>query len=286
MNNRFKHKVDVIRFPKGFSEEERGYEECCVPFLVLADLESNDTWKNDFTGVYVKASSPSDIVSIIIQDFAGNDLAILGQTVTFPHEDNMTSFIFEWKQYLANYGAGCYKIFIKYTISGVNGFLLFGAYELKPYSVENAMGTVRISTVYDSFNKKENIDFTDSVFKDTVRFNGFFGGRKLRPQIEQLIDVNNVSVKTTREYLNQYELFSDPLNFVHWTKIVDGHLINEDECFISDHNAHNHSYQYLDLPVVLDDEIDATYYDFARTSIIIAKFGDRVKNQKTFYNKR
>jgi hypothetical protein len=282
----YRKKIDypLITFPKGFTEEDRGYSECCVPLMVFADAGSTDSWKNDYTGVYVKLSSGSDIATITIKK-NGVLVANLGIDVLFPNQNYMVGYEYDWKQILLAYGSGCYQIFINYTIAGISQSILFGTYDLKQFDLLLVQGTIRIATIFDEYSLEYEIDFTDSNFRDTFRCYGFFGNRKPKTEINQLIDKGLVSVKTTRENLWQYELNTDPLNFVHTSRLMDFYLLNEDSCLMSDYNAQNHSYQYLDFPVVLD-EMDAEYYDQSRLAKVTAKFGDRTKRSKSQYNKK
>lgn len=281
----YRKKIDypLITFPKGFNEEDRGYAECCIPLMVFADLGSNDTWKNDYTGVYVKLNI-GDVATIVMRK-NGVIVTDYGVDVLFPNQDYIIGYEYNWKEILQNLDAGCYKIYIDFTIAGITGSMLFGTYNLQQFSIKKVQGTIRIATVFNEYSLKESVDFTDSNFRDTFRCYGFFGNRKPKTEINQLIDKGLISVKTTRENLWQYELMTEPMNFVHTSKLMDFYLLNEDSCLMSDYNAQNHSYQYLDFPCVLD-EMDAEYFENSRVAKVLAKFGDRIKKSKSQYNKR
>lgn len=282
----YRKKVDysLVTFPSGFSEEDRGFAECCVPLMVFADLSSSDTWKNDYTGVYVKLSSVTDIATITMKK---NGIVVpnLGVDILFPNQNFMVAFQYDWKQILATHGAGCYKIYISYTIAGITQSVLFGTYNLRQFDLKLVQGTIRIATIFNEYSLQEEIDFTDSQFADTFRCYGFFGNRKPKTEVNQLIDKGLVSVKTTRTNLWEYELMTEPMNFVHTSKIMDFYLLNEDSCLMSDYNAQNHSYQYLDFPVVLS-EMDAEYFENSRMAKVVAKFNKRVEKSKSQYNKK
>ena len=61
-------------------------------------------------------------------------------------------------------------------------------------------------------------------------------------------------------------------------KIFYNFVSYENELYISDYNFHNHSYLYNDLPVILEESADVTYYDWSRKASLVAKVGDKVKN--------
>jgi len=284
MNYRFKHDKNIIRFPQGFTEEDRGLKSCCDPFLVLASETSNNSWENDLTGVYIKASDPGDIVEFKITncDFP-TPLDNLGEVGIFPQDDLAVGFIYDWKQYLLTYGAGLYTISVEFTISGVTGGYMIGQYLLKPFSIYNASGTVRVKALYNSFYELQLVDFTNSNFVDTVRFEGFFGKRQPKTDVKNYITKGRKVAKSTRENLNEYELESDPVGICITRKLLD-HFVNEDSLFISDHNKYNHDYLLFDIPVVLEETSELEYKQKNRWAQIKATFGQRDKLDKSYYN--
>jgi hypothetical protein len=60
-------------------------------------------------------------------------------------------------------------------------------------------------------------------------------------------------------------------------------LFSENELYISDYNAHNHSYRYLDLPVIVSESPSVEYKDLSRKAVLKCKVADKFKNQRTFY---
>lgn len=284
----YRHKIDfnVITFPTGFAEENRLFckEYCCKPLLKLAHETENDGYKNDITGVAIKRADLSDIVTFVIKDCDGNTLDNLGIVATFGQDDLAIGFIYEWQQYLQTYGPGKYTISIEFTIAGVVGGYDYGQYQLLPYSVVNARGTVRVWSEPNSFNELEGIDFTSSNYKDSIRFNGFFGDRQPKTEINNLITKGRKVQKVTRENLNQYTLTSDPVEIKVTRRLLDFHFLNEDKLLITDHNATNHDYLLFDKPVVLEESPEIEYIYRNRWAKISAIFGDRRKDSKTYYN--
>jgi len=285
MDYRYKNCVNVITLPSGFEEEDRGLKGCCIPCLVLASTSESDSWKNDVLGVHVKLSQISDSVTFIMEDCDGTILTNFGDIGVYPNDNLARGFIYDWKQVLQTYGAGKYKVRVEYNVSGITGGFIWGIYELKNYSIENAKGSVRIWSEFDSYLQTLNIDFTNSNHKDSIRFNGFFGNREPKTDIVNLITKGRKVEKATRENLNTYTLTSDPVSICVTRRVLDFHLLSEDKCLITDHNKYNHDYLIQDKPVVLEESPDVEYLTFDRKATLIVKFGDRVKNQKSFYNK-
>ena len=288
MDYRHKKAVDVVRLPDVFVEEKR---KKCAPCstckqLVLAHPSENETYKNDKKGVFLKKGIDSDIITFTMEDEDGNTVSNQGEVAIFPNDDLAVGFIYDWQAVYNTHGVGCYKIKVNFTIAGITGDYTQGTYTLKKYSVENARHTVRMFSKFNSASLKYNIDFTDSNFVDSVRFNGFFGNRQPNTEINQLINKGRVSDKVTRENLNTYTLRTDPINVCYTKQILDIHLLHEDELFLSDHNASNHDYNYFDLKAVLEDSPEVEYTDGNRKAKINATFSDRTKTDKSFYNKK
>ena len=286
MNNRFKECLNVIKLPASFAEDFRGAKSCCEPTLVLASTTDSETWKNDILGVVVKTSQVSDTITFTIEDCAGVVLTNLGVVGIYPADSLAVGFIYDWKLILTTYGVGQYTVKVNYSISGITNAFTWGQYELKNYSIENAAGTVRILSNFNSYFQPTSIDFTNSNHIDSVRFNGFFGNREPKTDIVNYIDKGRTMVKATRENVNTYTLNSDPLESSITRRLLDFHLLSEDECFISDHNKYNHDYLILDKSVILQESAEVEYITKDRRALITATFGDRRKIDKSFYNEQ
>ena len=91
--------------------------------------------------------------------------------------------------------------------------------------------------------------------------------------------------RVLRENLNQYEILTDPLDECQLLPLIDVYLLSENELFISDYNAHNFTYNYKDLPVILEESAEIEYYDFSRKASLKAVVGDKFKNKRTYFDK-
>jgi hypothetical protein len=284
MDYRFKRAVRVISFPKGFEEEDRGLKTCCdCKQLVLAHPSDPESWKNDLTGIYVKKSEPGDIVNFTMEDADGNIVSNQGEAAIFPNDTLAVGFIYDWQQVLNTHGNGCYTIKVAFTIAGIVGGYTWGLYDLRQYSISSAKGTVRIRSKFNSFWQKLQIDFTNSNFTDSVRFNGFFGNRQPKTEINNLIGKNRTIEKATRENLNEYKMESDPISICITRQLIDFHLLNEDDCFLTDHNSSNHDYLLLDTPVSVSESSEVDYKKGSRLANVKATFGDRQLFDKNYY---
>lgn len=284
MDYRKKEDFHVIKLPKPLINEDRGLIECCCNYEVFADESSNDTWKNDITGRKIQRFKDTDIVTFKIKKCGVSGyLTNYGTDAIFPNEPLAVGFMFDWKQYLLNYGCGMYTIEVEFTISGVTGGYTIGNFQLFNYNTQILDGTVRIRSHYSSYSLEEQFDYTGSNFVDTIRFGGMFGLMQPNSEVNNLVDKGRKVLKTSREFVKSYELKSNPLGNC-FTDLILNHLLNEDDCFISDHNSMNHSYQYLDFPVSLNQLSNFDYPGSGRKIVINGNFGDRTKITKSLYN--
>lgn len=278
--NRYKEFFTAVRLPKQFEPQNRGYKDCCCEQLVLAG--GNDTWSNDKTAFWIKLSDGSDTCTFQVVDENENVIETYPGSA-FPNESNAYYQVINWSEILGNHGAGCYYLSIEYNIAGIIGTYIWGLYKLKPYSIENALKTARVRAIFNGVQEIDGINFTGSNVESTHRFYGYIGNRQPNMEIDNIIYDNREMKRVIRENLNDYEILTDPLDECNLRPLTELYLISENELYISDYNAHNHSYRYLDLPVIVQESPELTYYDFSRKASLKCKVGDKFKNQRTFY---
>lgn len=280
--DRFLKQFKSVKLPIQFTEEDRGIKDCCCEELVLASPSQN-TWENDITSAWIKLSDPSDIIQFAL--YKNNVLSNYQPTpVSFPKESNAYYCTINWYDVLIADGIGCYELRLDYNISGIIGTQTWGKYNLKPYSVRNALSTARIKAIFNGKQEAEGIDFTDANVVSTLRFYGYIGNRQPNAEIDNLIYGNREMKRVIREHLYQYEIETDPLDECIIKQMTETYLLSENQLFISDYNAHNHSYRYLDLPVIVEESPEITYFDFSRKASLKCKVGDKFKNNRTYYN--
>lgn len=274
-------KYNAIKLPEIFEEEDRGYFRCCCPFNVLAS-GSGDSWKNDITSAWMKLSSPTDSVICFLEK-NGQPVNYVATPVAFPNEPNAYYWTINWFDVLSSDGIGCYEVKISYDISGIIQTFTWGIYHLQPFSVQAALNSARLRVKFNSQQEIEGINFTGANVEDTIRFFGFIGFRQPNTEIDNIIYQNREMKKVLRENINKYEIHTEPTCEEHTKKITDLYLLSENELFISDYNAHNHSYRYNDLPVILEESPEITYFDFSRSASVKAVVSDKFKNKRSYY---
>ena len=279
--DRTKRSYDSIKLPTDFVEDDRGIKDCCCKYLVLAS-ESGDSWKTDITSAWIKASDPSDTYAFEL--YKDGVLTTYTPTpVAFPNEDNAYYTTIHWIDVLNSDGAGCYELKIAYSISGISGSVSWGKYTLQPYSIQNALNTARIRAKFNAIQESEGINFTGADVESTFRFYGYIGGRNPNMQTDNIIYNNREMKRVIRENLNSYEICTDPSDECITRPLIELFLLSENELYISDYNAHNHSYRYNDIPVIVEESPEVEYYDFSRKAKVTCIVTDKVKNKRTYY---
>jgi hypothetical protein len=276
---RIKKEYQSIKLPSVFMEDDRGNKDCCCEYMVLGNAGS-ESWKSDITSAWIKASSPSDLIEFKL--IKGSQSILLTKTA-FPNDPNAFYTTIEWKDILSTYGVGCYELKIGYAIAGIVGNLDWGTYNLDQFSIQNAINTARIRVKYNGYHEVDQIDFSGTDIEDSLRFYGYIGNRQPNTEIDNIIYENREMKRVIRENLNTYEIITDPSHECIIKPLVDRLLLSENELYISDYNAHNHSYRYEDLPVIVSESPKIDYYDWSRKAKLSCQVSDKFKNKRTYY---
>jgi hypothetical protein len=281
LEDRIQKPYESIKLPENFIEQNRGAIGCCCEYLVLAG-NGTESWKNDITPAWVKLSSGADSANFILEK---NGIATnyTPTPIQFVNQPNAWFVIINWADVLGSDGIGCYELTIDYTISAIQGNLNWGIYTLKPYTIQNALTTARIWAKFSGVHETDGIDFTGSGVEGTHRFRGFIGNRQPNTEIDNIIYQNRETKRVIRENLNDYEIITEPTDECVIKPMLDLYLLSENELFVSDYNAHNHSYRYLDVPVIVSESATIEYKDLSRKAVLKCKVSDKFKTNRTFY---
>ena len=284
MDYRYKETLNIYR-PEKPEETNRGLKECCCFIPVFASSTSTDEWKNDTTLAFYKKAVISDSCDFELTK-CGEDgiLTNYGTAALFPNDTLAVGYLFDWNAILANHGIGRFTITLNYTKAGVSYTKVWGVYELSEWSLLKVEHLVRLRTLFRSYNQLKDIDFTGSNCFDTLRVQGWFGQRDRKPEVNQLINKGYISEKVTRKNDNTYTFATDALGECISKPLMDLHMIDEDECYITEHRRYSHTYTYIDFPVVFKELTESQYFAKDRRASFTMTFGDRVKNDSSFFN--
>ncbi|MCD5382442.1 MAG: hypothetical protein LR017_04010, partial [Candidatus Pacebacteria bacterium] len=254
-------------------------------------LDSGSDYKNDYSGYFHKRQITSETVEFVLIDMSdgteyilnSNDYGTFKGFGTIPDAPQLSTFILDWKKVLVDLGEGAYKVIKRINVVGIAVIHEYLVYDLYNYSTSRADKTVRIDVTMEGLLEKQDIDFTGSEFKTTLRLPGFFGRREPKWEEDNLIDRSynkrQISMKQTNEYKFQTNMIPDCLTF----EIFDFMLFS-DNIRMNDYNLNNHTYSFVNFPVKLANNEGTGYASTTRKAIVNLVFTDKtVNNNKRNY---
>ena len=253
-----------VKLPEDIKEEDRGLLECCDCELPVLANGSSDVYENDVVSAWLKLSDVQDQVEFQLVKPDGTIATYTPTPIEFVNEPNAWYATIQWKEVLASDGVGCYKLMVKYNISGVIGEFMWGLYKLQEWTIKNALKTARVRAFFNAYHEIEGINFTGSNVQSSFRFYGYIGNRQPNTELDNLIYQNREMKRVIRENLNQWEIITDPSKECVTKPLIDLFLLSENDLYISDYNAHNHSYRIKEIPVIVEDSPELDYFDLSR----------------------
>lgn len=284
---RYKETFPGMIIPNIIEDEDRGYRAiCCERMLVLASISSTDTWKNDVTSAWMKLTGVGDVITFELLDSTG---AVVGGYPITANEFQNTDYAYygtiQWRDVLALQGEGCYLLQVRYEMAGMpEASFIWGKYELKTYSIENALHTARLRCKFNLVDTISGINFTGENVEDCIRFKGQI--RKDQPNIEytSLIYGTRKMETVHNEQLRTFSMETDYYTDNVLTLFEDLYLLSPNDIWISDHNPHTNSYKIFDIPVWIEESPERVQVNkLAREESLTAKFTDRIKNRRAYY---
>ncbi len=283
--NVHKEETTIFKLPQDAIQEDRGLRTCGVPQKVLASITDVVSYKNDRTAIAYKF----DTMTIELEDTSGTVTSAPGLAVSFPYQSDAKGFVIDWRQVLNGGGAlaqGCYRVRVNWTLAGNSGWFYYGSYQLLEYSIKNAAKTTRLYVVLNDLVRKQGINYKDSGFAGTVRFEGIFGFMQPNYDTENNTHTNRERFKVRNEAIRTYELRTSYL-LRCMTRVIDEEtLLAANQIYVTDHNAQNHDQQYYDFPVILDEN-ESPSFEYPTGSVyakITAKFLDKVAYHESKYD--
>jgi hypothetical protein len=276
LEERVKEVVKVVKLPSMYTRQNRGADECCCKFDVFGS-ETNDPEKKMYTSAWIKDAQEVSFVLV-----TPNNGEVVLTALPFVNDEDALYTTVDWSNIIDLYGIGCYQIRIDFLISGIEDSFIWGNYNLFNYDLQRLNHKVMITSVFDSFQTFENINFKDTKVKDSLCFNGWFGNSQDGMLVENLVYNNRETRKSFRESVIEYELTCQTESECIVNKLRDQHLLHENEMYVNDYNAFNHN-QYLNTAVIVAESPKATYNHPKAT--ITVKLEDKFKNKRSKFTK-
>lgn len=262
--------------------EDKGHKECCLENIVLAHLTETSDYKNDYTGFYHQKQLSTETVSFRITGDGGFDETITDDTFGLfvdGYVDNefLETFVLDWRKILISNGSGYYLVEKEVVIAGITVVVPLGGYKLKHFTNSSADKTIRIDTVMNGLLVSENVDFTNTSFKTSLRVFGFFGRRSANFTEDNLIDGNYRKHQISIKQENEYKLQTGSIPECLSTHIFDFLLLGN-ELFMNDYNIINHSYKFVKFSVVYSGNEGDGYSNRSRKVVLNLTFSKRNVN--------
>ena len=264
---------------------DRNFSKCCFSRIVLADTADADPYRNDYTGVWFKRELPNSTVAFQLRDVATGTLYALNSATYGTFQDfggtqtELSYYIVQWSSVLNLLGEGAYQIVKQLNIAGISVDVTSDTFNLRTFTVANADKTVRIDSIMDGMLVSKDTDFSNSLYKTTMRLPGFFGRAEYSFEQDNIAKRDYSFMQNTmsskREYKYQALQIPECITEELWNFVLFGK-----ELFISDYNGNNHSYKYELMPVKLEGNAGTEFFVTDRGCNINLTFSDRTENDR------
>ena len=263
------------------------FKECCYTHYTLADLTSNDDYKNDYSGFYHQRQLLNESVEFVLYHFEQDqeydlDDDTYGKLFNFGDFDtntNLKGYLVQWQKVLQEIGEGSYQIIKRQTIASIDIEFKSFVFTLRQYSTSLANGTTRLDVVMNGILKASNVDFSGTNWQHSIRVPGYFGDRE--PQFEEDIlvtrqfDKQQISMEQSNEYKYQTNLIPSCV-----TDEIFDFILFANNIFVTDYNLNNHSYSYLKHPVRYAGNEGSRYPVRSRKAQLNLLFSDQSENRR------
>jgi hypothetical protein len=262
------------------------FKECCYTHTVLADLNSSQDFKNDYSAFYHQRQLATETADFFLYRYSnGQEYPLNNDTYGqffgfgyFPTNVNLKGYKVEWRKVLQTLGAGSYKIIKRQNIAGVLIDINSFTFTLKQFSTALADKTVRIDIVMNGRLEKEKVEFKDTAWKHSMRVAGFFGRREPQFEEDNLVgrDYHKNQISMTQK--NEYKFQTNYIPSCITAEIFDFMLFAND-IFMNDYNLNNHSYNFVKFGVKFATNDGTTYGVKTRNARLNLVFEDKYSNR-------
>jgi len=274
-----------VQIPIASQPPEEVFKECCYTHITLADLNSNDDFKNDYSSFYHQRQLSTETANFFLYKFEdASETPLTDSTYgtffdfgSFVSNPNLKGYLVKWRNVLTELGAGNYKIIKRITVAGSPVEFSSIVFTLQQYSTGSANHTVRIDVVMNGRLVKTGDDFTGTSWKHSIRVPGFFGRREPQFEEDNLVNRNyektQISMTQVNEFKFQTNLIPDCLTNEIWDFII---LAND--IYFNDYNLNNHSYDFVKFGAKFASNNGTVYGEKTRKAQLNLTFNDKFEN--------
>ena len=278
--NRTKQTFNYVKLPAAQEVTEYDYG-CCVEELKLASLSSSKKDHNDVVGVYLFLGSADDeIFSFLYKD--GQILETVN-LLRLPEDSLSRMHVYSCKDWLLQYGAGCYEVRISGDVGGITFEYVYGKYRLLPYNSVTSRNQFRLRCYNDKFTSSESVNFANSGYFDDIRLGGRFGQMQPKTVVDNLVYHDRVTRSIINENIPEYTMDSNKVNPLLVTKLVKM-ILQSTNIEASDYNRYAPDF-IRNLEVILPKEgqgLLLEYLGLTQDRIVSCQFRKKLLNDRTF----
>ena len=277
--------ANYVNIPTVGVSPDEVFKECCYTHLTLADANSNDDFKNDYSSFYHQRQLPTEIADFVLVHFETSTEYDLNDATfgtffefgSFPTNINLKGFLVSWKKVLDVLGEGNYKIIKRINIAGIPLEFPSISFTLKQFTSSVANYTVRMDVVMSGRLQKSGIDFTGTGWKHSIRVPGFFGRREAQFEEDNIINRQYEKRQVSMKQMNEYKVQTNKIPDCLTKEILDFNLFAND-IFINDYNLNNHSYDFVKFGIKFASNDGTVYGVRTRKAQLNLTFNDKFEN--------
>lgn len=274
-----------VTIPTVGENPDEVFKECCYNHFVFADLDGNESFKNDYSSFYHQRQLSTETATYkLIHLESGDEFDLNDSTFgtffpfgIFPTSQNLNGYLIQWKKVLTEIGDGNFKIIKTSLIAGITTEFPSMTFTLRQFSTKIANNTVRMDVVMNGRLEKSGVNFTGTAWKHSIRVPGFFGRREAQFEEDNIVsrsfEKRQISMKQTNEFKYQTNLIPDCLT----NEILDFMIFGND-IFMNDYNLNNHSYNFVKFGVKFASNDGTVYKTTTRKAQLNLVFNDKFEN--------
>jgi hypothetical protein len=199
-------------------------------------------------------------------------------------EDSLSRMhIYSCKDWLLQYGAGCYEVRISGDVGGITFEYVYGKYRLLPYNSVTSRNQFRLRCYNDKFTSSESVNFANSGYFDDIRLGGRFGQMQPKTVVDNLVYHDRVTRSIINENIPEYTMDSNKVNPLLVTKLVKM-ILQSTNIEASDYNRYAPDF-IRNLEVILPKEgqgLLLEYLGLTQDRIVSCQFRKKLLNERTF----
>lgn len=250
LQNRHKVTIKSVKLPKDETHETRLPTDNCCDCIwdVFADAESTKSYKNHVSSRWVIAET---VVFKLYKDGVLTSFQPTAQD--FTNDLTAKYCTIPWRDVLLVDGQGCYVLKAELETAGIEFERTLGTFNLMQFDWDLAKKKTMLRSVFNDANLREEINFTNSNVVDCIMFDGDVEEFQPNTDINNLTFSNYSQNKVKRENLTSWTVNVNPSGYCMINRLINLHLVGENELFISDYRYDAFDKTILDKPCILSE---------------------------------